>query len=97
VLDEHGTNAVTAAVTYIIDPRYTVTFAQQYDFDYEASLRSEIIIMRQYHRIYYGLSFSADQSLDRQTIMLSIWPQGVPELAVGSRQYAGTTSQGVNE
>lgn len=97
VLDEHGSNVFTAAVTYIIDPRYTVTFAQQYDFDYEASLRSEVTIMRRYHRIYYGLSMSADQSLDRQTIMLSIWPQGVPELAVGSRRYTGMTSQTESE
>ncbi|MDO8301831.1 MAG: hypothetical protein Q7T18_01175, partial [Sedimentisphaerales bacterium] len=97
VLNEHGSNAVTAAVTYIIDPRYTITFAQQYDFDYEASLRSEVTILRQYHRIYYGLSFSADESLDRQTIMLSIWPQGVPELAVGSRRYTGVTGQNANE
>jgi hypothetical protein len=97
VLDEHGTNAVTAAITYIIDPRYTITFAQQYDFDYEASLRSELTLLRQYHRIYYGLSFSADESLDRQTIMFSIWPQGVPELAVGSRRYMGITGQSGNE
>jgi hypothetical protein len=40
---------------------------------------------------------SADQSLDRQTIMLSIWPQGVPELAVGSRRYAENIGQGESE
>jgi hypothetical protein len=97
VLKETGSDVVTAAVTYIIDPRYTITFAQQYDFDYEQSLRSEITLLRRYNRIYYGLSFSADQSLDRQTIMFSIWPEGVPELAVGSRRYAGMTSQSANE
>jgi len=97
VLSQKGTNVFTAAVTYAIDPRYTITFAQQYDFDYEASLRSEVTLLRRYHRVYYGLSVSSDASLDTQTIMLSIWPEGVPELAAGSRRYVGVTGQTQNE
>jgi hypothetical protein len=28
---------------------------------------------------------------DRQSIMFSIWPQGVKELTIGSRRYYGAT------
>ena len=97
ILNEKGTNVFTAAITYAIDPRYTITFAQQYDFDYGASLRNELTILRKYHRIYYGLSFSVDETLDRQSVMLSIWPEGVPELAAGSRKYVGVNGQTQNE
>jgi hypothetical protein len=63
--------------------------AQQFDFDYGVNMRSDITLIRRYHRIYCGLTYSADQSLDRQAIVFSIWPQGVPELAIGERRYMG--------
>ena len=84
---EKGSNALTFAVTYVLDPRYTVVFSQQFDFDYGATIRSDITLVRQYHRVYWGLTYSADESLDTQAIAFSIWPQGVPDLAIGPRRY----------
>jgi len=89
ILDEKGTNAVTFAVTYVLDPRYTLVFSQQYDFDYSANIQSEITLIRQYHRVCWGLTYNADASLNRHAIVLSIWPQGVPEFAVGHGRYMG--------
>lgn len=86
--EEEGSNAVTFAATYKFDPRYTIVFSQQYDFDYGAGLRNDIALIRRYHRLYYGLTYSADHSLDRQAIVFSIWPQGIPELALGPRRYS---------
>lgn len=91
VLDEAGSNAFTFAATYVLDPRYTIVFAQEFDFDYGVNVRSDITLLRRYHRMYYGLTFSADETLDRQAIVFSIWPQGVPELAIGQRRYMGLT------
>ncbi|MDD5458965.1 MAG: hypothetical protein PHF37_06205 [Phycisphaerae bacterium] len=87
VLDEKGSNTVTFAATYVIDPRYTLVFAQQFDFDYGANNRSDISLIRRYHRMYWAFTYSADASLDNQSIMFSLWPQGVPELAIGQRRY----------
>ena len=87
ILDEKGSNVLTFAATYKLDPRYTLVFAQQYDFDYGASIRSQITLIRRYHRLMYGFTYSADESLDQQAIVFSIWPQGVPEAAIGSRRY----------
>jgi len=89
VLDENGSNAFTFAATYILNPRYTLVFSQQFDFDYGANIRSDITLIRRYHRIYCGFTFSADASLDRQSVVFSIWPQGVAELAIGPRRYMG--------
>ena len=86
---EEGSNAVTFAATYVIDPRYTGVFSQQYDFDYGAGIRSDITLIRKYHRMNLALTLSADESLDERRIVLSLWPQGVPELAIGQRQYSG--------
>jgi len=87
VLDEKGSNAFTFAATYTLDPRYRIVFSQQFDFDYGANIRSDITLIRRYHRMYCSFTYSVDESLDRQAIVFSIWPQGVPELAIGPRRY----------
>jgi len=89
---ETGSNAVTFAATYVIDPRYTAVFSQQYDFDYGAGIRSDITLIRRYHRMNLALTLSADESLDERRVFLSLWPQGVPELALGQGRYAGLES-----
>jgi hypothetical protein len=93
VLKEHGSNAFVFAASYILDPRYTVVFSQQFDFDYGANVESNITLIRRYHRVFWSLTFSADASLDRQSVMFSVWPEGVSELALGSRRYTGLSSQ----
>jgi len=89
VLDEKGSNAFIFAASYVMDPRYTLVFSQQFDFDYGANVESNVTLIRRYHRVFWSLTFGADSSLDRRAIMFSIWPEGVPELAIGSRRYVG--------
>ena len=89
ILDEEGSNAFTFAATYMLDPRYTMVFSQQYDFDYGANILSDITLIRRYHRMYWALTYSADESLDTHAIVFSIWPEGVPEMAIGPRRYMG--------
>jgi lipopolysaccharide assembly outer membrane protein LptD (OstA) len=89
VLEEKNSNMFTFAITYVLDPRYTIVFSQQYDFAYKANVRTDLMLIRRYHRICYGLTYSVDESLDTQSIVFSIWPQGVPEFTLGQRNYAG--------
>ena len=86
---EKGSNAVTFAFTYLLDPRYTLVYSGQLDFDYGATVRSDITLIRRYHRLYWSVTFSADESLDRQSVVFSLWPQGVPDLAIGPSRYMG--------
>ena len=92
VLEEKGSHVFTFAATYQLDPRYTLVFAQEYDLDYGAGIRSDVSIIRRYHRVFWGLTFSTDESLDSTAIMLSVWPQGLPELAMGQKNLAKITS-----
>jgi hypothetical protein len=86
---EQGSNAFTFAATYKLNPRYSITFSHQYDFDYGERIASQVTLIRRYNRLFYGLTFSMDESLDRQAIVLSIWPEGVSELSIGSRRFMG--------
>jgi len=84
---QEGSNSFVFAITYVLDPRYTVIISQEINFDYGATVGSEFTLLRRYHRMYWGLTFRADESLDERGIVFSIWPQGVPDLAVGPRRY----------
>jgi hypothetical protein len=86
---EKGSNAVTFAFTYLLDPRYTLVYSGQFDFDYGATVRSDITLIRRYHRLYWSVTFSTDESLDRQAVVFSLWPQGVPDFAIGPSRYMG--------
>jgi len=88
---EEGSNSFVAAITYRLSPRYVATFSQEYNFDFGQSIRSDLTVVRRYHRMFYAMSFSFDESLDRNAVLFSIWPQGVKELAVGSRKHADLT------
>jgi hypothetical protein len=94
VLEQHGTNAFIFAASYNIDERYTVVFSQQYDFEYRANVESELTLIRHYHRMFWSITVSTDASLDRQSITFNLWPEGVPELAIGSRRYTGLSGPG---
>jgi hypothetical protein len=87
---ERSSKAVTFAVTYVLDPRYTLVLSEQYDFDYGANIATDVTLVRKYQRMNLALTFSVDESLDEQRIMFSLWPEGIPELFVGQRRYMGT-------
>ena len=88
---EKKSNSFVGAVTYRLSPRYVATFSQEYNFAFGKAIRSDLTLVRQYHRLFYAMSFSIDESLDSSSVVFSVWPQGVKELAVGSRRYVGLT------
>jgi hypothetical protein len=86
-LGEKGSNMFNFAATYVLDPRYTAMFLQQYDFDYGVNVRSEVTLIRRYHRINFAMTYSVDESIREHSVVFSIWPEGLAELALGSRRY----------
>jgi hypothetical protein len=90
-LGQKGSNMFTFAVTYEIDPRYTLVVSQQTDFASGKTVCSDISLIRRYHRMYWSLTYSADESIKSHAVMFSIWPQGVPQLGFGNRRYTSLT------
>ncbi len=86
-VEAKASNVLTFAATYLLDPRYTLVYAAQYDFDDNAAVRNNITLIRKYHRLFWAITYSTDASLEQQSISFSLWPQGVPELAIGADRY----------
>jgi hypothetical protein len=88
-IHEEGSNSFVLAATYTLNTKYTATFAQEYNFDFGKNIKSELTLLRRYHRMYYGFTFATDESLKRKSVVFSVWPQGVKELVLGRRKYIG--------
>jgi hypothetical protein len=87
--EARSSSALTFAVTYVLDPRYTLVFSDQYDYGYNANIATELTLIRKYHRMSLALTFSVDGYLDEERVLLALWPEGIPELTLGSRRYMG--------
>jgi len=85
---ERGTNSLIASITYQINSRYTAIISEEYNLDYAKNVRTMVGLIRRYHRVFYGLSLSVDDSRDENSIVFSIWPQGIKDLTFGNRKYA---------
>ena len=94
---EKGSNTINLALSYRINPRYTLSVGQEYDFDFTETVRSEFVLIRKYRRLLYSIGYSIDESMDSSTFTVSIWPQGVKEFAIGSRTYVGLTGSSTYE
>ena len=84
---QQGSNAFTFALTYMLDQRYTLVYAGQFDLDYGATVRNDLTLIKRYHRLFWSLTYSNDESMDRHSIAFSLWPQGIPDLAFGPSRY----------
>jgi hypothetical protein len=93
---EKGSNAATFAITYKLSPRYTIVLAHQYDFDYKQRISTQMSLIRRYHRLYYGITFTRDETLDSQSIVLNIWPEGASDLSFGSGRSGNVEPPGSN-
>jgi hypothetical protein len=43
----------------------------------------------------FAVTLSADESLDEERLVLSLWPEGVPELGIGLRRHMELGAQEV--
>ena len=94
--ETRSSNAVTFAITYILDPRYTLVFSNQYDYGYGANIATDLTLIRKYHRMNLALTFSVDGPQDEKRVVLGLWPEGIPELAFGLRRYMGIGASDVS-
>ena len=78
----------TLGVNYVISRKYTLSFFEQYDFDFDGGQNqaTSLTLTRKFPRIYTAFTFAYDRMQDDVTMMVSLWPEGIPEVSVaGSR------------
>jgi len=82
---------------YRIDSKYTVAVREYFDLERGDTETFDVTIIRRFPRWYGALTLSLDNIEDNVGLSVSVWPEGVPEAAIGSRKYTGLApSTGIN-
>ena len=93
-----GTGVATAGFDYQLTRKYSLSFFEQYDFDFRDgdNLKTVLGLQRALARWRLGLTveFDVGGEGDDVAVYLTLWPQGVPEAKFGrgARGFMGSSS-----
>jgi len=81
-IDDLNSAILTFAAKYQINRKYAIQFVEQFDMDYDGgtNLVTSLTITRKFPRWYLGVTISYDRRYDDMTVMLQMWPEGIPEV-----------------
>ncbi len=80
----------TFGVNYKINEKYSLSFWEQYDLDYEGGQNTgtSMTLIRKFPRWYGAFTFTYDAANDGLTMMFTFWPEGIPEVRVGGARMS---------
>lgn len=96
-IGDTDSNLVGFGANYQINTKHTIAVREYFDLDRGETETFDITIIRKFPRWYVALTLGVANITDDFNIALSMWPEGIPEAALGTKQYTGlTTSTGIN-
>jgi len=89
-INDLETAIATLIVRYKISRKYSIVFSEQYDFDFNdgTNLLTSVSITRKFPRWYAGLTLGYDRRYNDLTLLLNLWPEGLPEAAIRTQQVS---------
>ncbi|MFW6145822.1 MAG: hypothetical protein ACOC7R_00645 [Planctomycetota bacterium] len=75
----------TGGVNYQLSEKYEVSAFQQYDIDFDdgRNLQSRVSLIRKFPRWYVAVSVVVDGAPNDTSVLLTLWPEGIPEWRLG--------------
>jgi len=99
-ISEMQSSVLTLGLDYKISPKYSLSFFEQYDIDYEGgtNLGTSVSLMRKMERWYMAVTFTVTQRDTGNDIglYLTLWPEGVPEFRVTSGRMPLNSTSSMN-
>ncbi|UCD30382.1 MAG: LPS assembly protein LptD [Planctomycetota bacterium] len=95
-IGDTDSNLLGAGMNYEINTKHRVAVRSYYDLERGQTEQFDITIVRKFPRWYLALTFAMDRIEDDFGVGLSMWPEGAPQAAIGTRRYTGlSTSTGI--
>jgi len=87
----HDTNnsLLGAGANYKLSEKHSVAIREFYDVELGRNYTTELAYIRKWPRWYSAIAFDIDRSTDDWGVNFSIWPEGAPQLSLGSKRYTG--------
>lgn len=86
--DTHN-NVIALGGNYKLNEKHTIGFREFYDIDAARNAETQLILVRRWPRWHTAVSLEWDRTLDDFGIVFAVWPEGAPNLALGSKRFTG--------
>ena len=88
-IEESDSNLLGFDMNYRLTEKHTLALRELFDLDRGRTLDFTVVLIRKFPRWFAALSFELDEAEDDFGVSLSVWPEGLPQVGVGSRRFTG--------
>lgn len=94
-IEESDSELLVFDVNYRLTEKHTLAVRELYDFAERRTEDFTIALIRKFPRWFVAMSFALDEPEDDFGVSISVWPEGLPRAALGSRRFTalGTTTR----
>ena len=97
-IEESRSNLLGFDMNYRLSEKHTLALREAFDLQRGQTLDFTIAFIRRSPGWFGALSFALDEAEDDFGVSVSIWPEGVPQAALGSRRFTGLArTTGLNQ
>lgn len=86
-IHDTNSNLVGGGANYELNEKHRIAVRGYYDLDRGETHSFDVSIIRKWPRWYTALTFQLDKIEEDFSVGLSVWPEGAPNVAVGSRRF----------
>ncbi len=88
-IDKSNSNLLGFDMNYRLTEKHTIALRERFDLGRGQTLGFTVAFIRRMPRWYGAVSFELDEAEDDFGISFSLWPEGLPQAALGSRRFTG--------
>lgn len=89
LIDESDSELFGFDMNYRLTEKHTLAMRELFDLNEGRTLDFTVALIRKFPHWFGAVSFAFDEPEDDFGVSLSIWPEGFPQAALGSRRFAG--------
>ncbi|HNQ22837.1 MAG TPA: LPS assembly protein LptD [Phycisphaerae bacterium] len=82
-------NLLGLGANYMLTEKHSVAVRELFDLDRGRTAEFTVGLIRKLPRWFAAISFELDDAEDDFGVSLSLWPEGMPSAALGSRRFTG--------
>ncbi len=88
-IEESNSNLMGFDMNYRLTEKHTLALRELFDIARGETLDFTVALIRRFPRWFGAISFALDEAEDDFGVSISIWPEGLPQAALGSRRFTG--------
>ena len=88
-IEESNSNLLGFDMNYRMSEKHTLAVRELFDLQRGRTLDFTVALIRRFPGWYGAVSFELDQAEDDFGVSFALWPEGLPQAALGSRRFTG--------